>query len=115
MMNYMDKIKQRRLQILVHSYIYYELNQNIVTDAKWSQWAKELVDLQIKYPKESKQVDYYEQFIDFDGSTGAFFNYDDFIISKANQLLKLKQKSTKENFISQKKVISKKSNRKRLF
>ena len=40
-----EKIKQRRLQILVHSFIYYDLNENIISDDKWSQWAKELVFL----------------------------------------------------------------------
>ena len=35
-------IKQRRLQLLVHSCIYYEFNQSIVDDATWARWAVEL-------------------------------------------------------------------------
>ena len=90
-----ERIKQRRLQILIHSYIYYELNQNIVSDAKWTKWAKELVELQALYPIESAAVIYSEQFKDFDGSTGAFFLYDDRIISTANKLLDMQSKSKK--------------------
>lgn len=31
-----ELILQRRLQMLVHSYIYYELNDNIISDSTWS-------------------------------------------------------------------------------
>ena len=85
----LEKIRQRRLQLLAHSYIYYELDQNIVSDSKWIQWAKELVELQNKYPQEAKEVVYNDQFQAFDGSTGAFFMYDDFIIYRANYLLNM--------------------------
>lgn len=90
-----ERIRQRRLQILVHSYIYYELNQNIVSDAKWMKWAKELAELQASYPIESAAVCYAEQFKNFDGSTGAFFLYDAKIISTANRLLKMRNKPKK--------------------
>lgn len=83
-----EKIKQRRLQMLVHSYIYYELDDNIIPDSKWSKWAMELVDLQKKYPKESKNVQYYDAFKDFDGSSGFDLPYNDTkIISIAHKLL----------------------------
>ena len=45
-----EKIQQRRVQMLVHSYIYYLMDDNIVADHKWSAWATELADLQNKYP-----------------------------------------------------------------
>ena len=38
-----EKIQQRRLQILVHSCIYYELNGSSVSDKQWDTWARELV------------------------------------------------------------------------
>lgn len=83
-----EKIQQRRLQMLVHSYIYYELDDNIIPDSKWSQWAMELVDLQKKYPKESKKVQYYDVFKDFDGSSGFDLPYNDTkIIAIAHKLL----------------------------
>lgn len=83
-----EKIQQRRRQMLVHSYLYYEKNTNIVSDSKWSEWAKELERLQIEYPKESQAVEYYDMFKDWDGSSGAFLQYDEYIISVANHLIK---------------------------
>ena len=63
-------ILRRRLQILVHSCIYYELNDNIIPDSTWSAWAEELAKLQKQYPKIAERVDYAKEFKDFDGSTG---------------------------------------------
>ena len=63
-------ILRRRLQLLVHSYIYYDLNNNLISDDIWSRWAKELVQLQKDYPKIASRVDYHEAFVGFDGSTG---------------------------------------------
>lgn len=84
-----EKIKQRRLQMLVHSYIYYELDKNIVDDNTWSKWAMELVQLQKANPIASKKVEYYEEFKDWDGSTGAFLKYDKITIQRAERLLKI--------------------------
>ena len=61
------------LQIAVHSYIYYELNTNVISDETWSKWAKELVELIKKYPKEFKTIKHHEWFEDFDGNTGYQF------------------------------------------
>lgn len=85
-----EKIRQRRRQMLVHSYIYYELNENIVSDAQWTKWAKELEQLQKDYPKESAEVEEYEQFKDWDGSSGAFLNFGENIKTVAKILLEQK-------------------------
>ena len=82
-----EKIKQRRRQMLVHSYIYYELDQNIVSDTKWAEWAKELEKLQHDYPDESKRVEFYDMFQDWDGSSGAFLNFGENIKTVAKILL----------------------------
>ena len=84
-----EKIQQRRYQMLVHSYIYYELNQNIVSDSQWSKWATELADLQVKYPELAKNVVYATDFEGWDGSSGAFLDYSakPNIIMTANRLL----------------------------
>ena len=89
MVSIKEKIQRRRLQLLVHSYIYYELDKNIISDSTWDKWAKELVKLQQQYPEESKQVKYYELFKDFDGNTGYHLakNADNDTISKAYYLL----------------------------
>ena len=57
-----ETIQQRRFQLLVHSCIYYELNQNIISDKKWDEWARELRDLQNIYPDISSRVILYEDF-----------------------------------------------------
>lgn len=87
-----EKIKQRRRQMLVHSYIYYELNKNIVSDFVWAKWAKELEQLQKDYPEESKSVEYYEYFKDWDGSSGAFLKFGENIKTVAHILLESENK-----------------------
>ena len=87
-----EKIQQRRRQILVHSYIYYELDESIVSDSTWAKWAQELVELQAKFPNMSKKIPYAEEFQFFDGSTGAFLQYDESIIDVAYRLLEMKNR-----------------------
>lgn len=81
-----ELIQQRRLQLLVHSCIYYHLNTNIISDKKWDEWAKELKTLQEQYPDIAKQIMWYDAFKDWDASTGAFLPLDDeWVIKKARQ------------------------------
>ena len=83
-------INRRRRQILVHSVIYYKLNDNLVSDYTWSSWGKELVELQKKYPDISDEVPYANAFQDFDPSTGYSLPLDDpWAVSKAVYLLKI--------------------------
>lgn len=86
-----EKIKQRRLQMLVHSYIYYELDKNIIDDATWDKWAMELVKLQKENSLASKNVEYYEQFKEWDGSSGAFLKFDKQTKQRAERLLKINE------------------------
>lgn len=51
-----ELIQRRRLQVLIHSCIYYEFNESIISDTKWSEWALELEQLQAKYPKIANKV-----------------------------------------------------------
>lgn len=99
-----EKIQQRRYQLLVHSCIYYELNQNIISDAVWNTWSEELKELQSKYPDISKEITLHEYFKDWNGSTGAFLPIKlDWVISIANRLLQ-KQNIVKPVIKSEKKV-----------
>ena len=85
-------IQQRRLQILVHSYLYYHRNTNIISDQKWQEFAQQLVTLQKQHPEVAKQVIYAEAFADFDASTGFHLPYmDERIMSKGEHLLRLHQ------------------------
>lgn len=45
-----DLIKRRRLQILIHSCMYYELDTNIISDYTYDCWAKELEQLMKEHP-----------------------------------------------------------------
>ena len=91
-----ELIQQRRLQLLIHSRIYYKLNYNIIDDRTWDKWAKELLQLQTDYPDISKQVIYYEAFKDWDASTGAFLPLDDeWVVKKARMFYSAKQDKPK--------------------
>lgn len=54
----------------VHSYIYYILDDNIISDEVWTKWAKELSYLINKYPNQFKSIKHHEIFEGFTGDTG---------------------------------------------
>ena len=65
-----NKMSKRRRQIMVHSCIYYNYGESLITDIQFDKWAYELVDLQNKYAEIAKYGDWSFEFKDFDGSTG---------------------------------------------
>lgn len=88
-----ELINRRRRQILVHSVIYYKMNENLISDSTWSKWATELEELQTKYPDIAAKVPYAKEFKDFDHSTGMNLPLDDpWAVNKARQLLIWKEK-----------------------
>ena len=72
-----ELISRRRRQILVHSVIYYRLNDNLIDDTTWSKWAVELEKLQNQYPKIAAECPLAKEFINFDHSTGMSLPLDD--------------------------------------
>ncbi len=91
-----ELIQRRRLQILIHSCIYYEFNQNLVTDNQWGSWALELEQLQNKYPEIAAEVIWAESFKNFDHSTGVNLpTRDPWVVSKASWLLKYVEERSK--------------------
>ncbi len=79
--------------MLVHSCIYYDFGASVVSDAKWQQWANELVKLQTTYPKEADKVIYSQDFKGFDGTTGHHLPYRSrTIVAKARQLLNYRER-----------------------
>ena len=67
-----SKIRQRRSQMLLHSCIYYEMDDNIVDDHTWQRWADELAEIQNKYPEYCKIQFYDRDFYNWTGDSGAF-------------------------------------------
>ena len=86
-------ITRRRRQILVHSVIYYRLNDNIISDQQWSEWALELENLQTQYPDIASECPLADAFKGFDHSTGENLPLDDpWALNKARYLLMLRNK-----------------------
>ena len=82
-----EKIRQRRHQMLVHSYLYYSMDESVVSDGKWQHWADELVELQ----KQEKVIGFYDEvFAEWDGSTGMHLPHDQWIVDRAKWLIKVK-------------------------
>lgn len=94
-----ELIQRRRLQLLVHSCIYYAYNENLITDDTWTKWALELEELQTQYPDIANKVRWAEAFKGFDHSTGYNLPFDESGIRlKAIQLLRYSEKrKDKEN------------------
>lgn len=77
MSNIQDHIDFLQRFIILHSYIYYELNYNAISDKKYDEKAKELVRYKNEYPELWKSSMYYKQFGDsYDGSTGFTLYHD---------------------------------------
>jgi hypothetical protein len=87
------KIRQRRAQMLIHSCIYYELNDNIVSDHRWQSWADELEALQLANP-DCCNIDFFDiEFRNWDGATGNHLPHrHPWVLNKANYIIELHRK-----------------------
>lgn len=91
-----ELITRRRRQVLVHSIIYYNMDDNLISDAQWSKWAVELADLQNKHPDIAKNCYMADEFEGFDGSSGFDLPLDDpASVNKARYLLKIRDMRAK--------------------
>lgn len=94
-----ELIARRRRQLLVHSIIYYKMNDNIISDATWSKWGQELEELQAKYPEIAAKQPYAKEFEGFDHSTGMSLPLNDpWAVNKARQLLQQKENGNFDSF-----------------
>lgn len=83
-----SKIRQRRSQMLVHSRIYYVLDENIISDNLWQKYANELTFIQEKYPKYCKIGFFDREFATWNGDTGAMLPlHDPYVVSKTQQVI----------------------------
>ena len=65
-----ERIEYLRKKLLVHSIIYYRLDESIITDEEWARWALELEELTKEYPHIAQNAFLAKEFKDFDHSTG---------------------------------------------
>lgn len=63
--NPVEKIQLLQRWILVQSFSYYELNENIADDFTYDENAKQLAELKKQYPDEFKRSRYYPYFHDY--------------------------------------------------
>lgn len=82
-----ELITRRRRQLLVHSIIYYDMDDNIISDHQWAKWALELEELQAKYPDIAKNCPRAKEFEGFTEDTGVNLNLKDpYAIAEARRL-----------------------------
>ena len=90
-----ELITRRRRQLLVHSIIYYSMNDNIISDNQWAEWAVELEELQNAYPDIAAKCPRAKEFKNFDHSTGYNLPLNDpYAVATARQLLRMKYEGT---------------------
>jgi len=66
----LSQINQLEQQILIHSIIYYRIGESIWTDKHYDVRAKELQRLIREYPEEFKESILYDDYKEFDWTTG---------------------------------------------
>ena len=87
--------------MLVHSYLYYRLDQPIIDDDTWQKWANELAELQRENPFDCNINFYDDSFKDWNGDTGFHLPlYDVKVSRKAEQILNIyKEKNESEKSV----------------
>lgn len=74
------------------------MDDNLIADHMWAEWAKELYELQEQYPEIAYECIYAKAFSDFDPSTGYNLPLNDqWANRKARQLLDYRNRMRKEN------------------
>lgn len=80
-----EAIARRRRQMLVHSHLYYRMDESVIDDATWTKWAQQLAGLQRKF---GWRIGFYdEMFQDWNGSSGHHLPYDREVSLVAQRLL----------------------------
>ena len=68
-----EKIQLLQRSILVNSFAYYELDENLLSDFQYDANARQLAELKRQYPDEFKRSRYYEYFHDYGGDDGTHY------------------------------------------
>ncbi len=71
--NDVTKISYLQRHVIIHSLLYYELNESVISDKEFDSISKQLVKMQRDVSREDFQnSQYYYCLKDFDGSTGFY-------------------------------------------
>lgn len=82
-------INRLERMILVHSYIYYELGENIISDDFFDCISNDLLKCMSENRENFMNSDYFKCFADFDGNSGYYLDYKrPEIISVSNRIMK---------------------------
>ena len=88
-----ELLNRRRRQILVHSIIYYKMDDNLISIAPGRHGLRSWKSFRRSTPDIAAKVPYAEEFKDFDHSTGMNLPLDDpWTVNKARQLLAMKDR-----------------------
>lgn len=68
-----ELITRRQRQIIVHSYLYYKLDETIIPDTTFDAWYFQLLDLQKKYHDIAKKAPYWCIAKQFDETGSGYF------------------------------------------
>lgn len=72
-----EKLDWLQRYIIVHSYLYYEKDTNVISDREYDRRAKNLAKIREKYPELWKNSEYFKQFgNDYNGATGFTLYHD---------------------------------------
>jgi NAD-dependent DNA ligase len=95
-----ELILRRRKQFLVHSFLYYKCNENLISDTTYDKWCKELYQLQKEYPEIAAKVQYHDICSKLDESGSGYYikEYPIEIMSVALRLLALNKSVASEHF-----------------
>lgn len=61
----LERINQRRRQLLVHSYLYYRLNMSTISDHQYDSFALDLIRLQTEHTEIAEEGIYPDEFRGF--------------------------------------------------
>lgn len=68
-----SKVSYLQRMLLIHSYLYYELDNPVITDVEYDNISKQLCMMYNELTDEEKtKTEYFNAFYDFEGSTGFY-------------------------------------------
>lgn len=77
-----EEINRYKRVLIVHSYIYYVLDESVVADSTWQSWADWLA-------KNNRPTGFYDDvFKGWDGSTGYFLPREDWVKDRALKVIR---------------------------